>query len=538
MSRRIPPLLRRFASFAVMAIAPIAAATGQTATVRNRAMFVNDEFERYTRVLQVSGDVAPYPWSVRVFGPSELDRLLPKTSEHPWAGMALPTSHVARRVTFAVLPARMQTIVNSEFPYGYNDGPVWAGRGVTTVLEGGLTARAGPLSLDLAPLFFRAENTRFPTIPSGGAGDLQYADFIHDGGIDQPQRFGDRVYARLDPGNSTVRLDAGPAALGFSTANEHWGPARDHPLILGNNAPGFPHAFLGTSHPVNLWFAKLQTRVIWGKLYESRFFPPRATIEPDRFATGLAFVLIPRGVPGLEIGGSRFFHLLWRDGVINRQNLALPFGRIARNPVTYVESDNQIASVFARWVFPETGFEIYGEYAEEDYPLNLRHALLEPDQDAGYMVGFQRVYTRTGTRAVIRGEVLNTRVNNLQLSRDQTRFYVHGPVPQGHTSIGQVLGSIGAFGGGAATLGYDRYTAAGRSSISWSRIMRAENRSIDNHVPIPKLADVMHALTVDGVRFRGRLGINYELTAVYELNRNFERDAFNVRAVSGIQYVW
>jgi hypothetical protein len=68
--------------------------------------------------------------------------------------------------------------------------------------------------------------------------------------------------------------------------------------------------------------------------------------------------------------------------------------------------------------------------------------------------------------------------------------------------------------------------------------MRAENRDLVTHVPIPQQADVMHALTFDGVRFRGRVGISYELTTVYELNRNFASDAFDIRAASGIQYAW
>ena len=40
------------------------------------------------------------------------------------------------------------------------------------------------------------------------------------------------------------------ASAGLSNARETWGPAVTHPLILGPNAPGFAHAFVGTGHPV------------------------------------------------------------------------------------------------------------------------------------------------------------------------------------------------------------------------------------------------------------------------------------------------
>ncbi len=337
----------------------------------------------------------------------------------------------------------------------------------------------------------------------------------------------------------------GPAALGFSTANEHFGPARDNPIILGNNAPGFPHYFAGSSHPVDLWIAKVQGRILWGRLSESRY-TAMEDVQPWRFATGLVGVIVPRGVPGLEIGGSRFFHILWSDSVVNRVNLFRTFEgllKISRIKASHNavgdEPDNQLASFFARWVFPQAGLEIYGEFGREDHSQDLRDLELEPDQSGSYLVGFQRVLRRSkNSRTVFRGEVLNTRVSGLFISREQSRYYVHNAVQQGHTNEGQVLGSAGGFGGGATVVAVDRYSASGRQSFTWSRIMQSEYRADPSAPPDPQKADVMHALGVDGIRFRGRTAITYELTGVYELNRNFDHDVFNLRAALGIQYVW
>jgi hypothetical protein len=69
--------------------------------------------------------------------------------------------------------------------------------------------------------------------------------------------------------------------------------------------------------------------------------------------------------------------------------------------------------------------------------------------------------------------------------------------------------------------------------------MRAEYLTIDrNWIPVPQNADVFHALGLDGMLFRGRTALTYELTGVYELNRDFQRDAFNLRAATGVRYAW
>ncbi len=95
--------------------------------------------------------------------------------------------------------------------------------------------------------------------------------------IDLPQHFGDGPYTRVDPGQSSLRLDARGVAAGLSTANQHWGPAAEHPLLLGSNAPGFLHAFLGTSEPVDVWIGSLHGRVVYGRLRQSGYSrTPRA----------------------------------------------------------------------------------------------------------------------------------------------------------------------------------------------------------------------------------------------------------------------
>jgi hypothetical protein len=489
---------------------------------------VGSERERILRVLQLVGDVRPYPWSIRAFSPHERDLLTPKSGR----GEAfLPSESKTRgdgNFVAVILPSESQGAFNSTFPFGYNDGALWVGRGFTGSVSGGVAARVGPLSLQIEPLIFATQNQSAPLLVNPTALS-PFADGVHPLEIDQPQRFGSGAYSRFDWGQSAVRLDGGPVFAEFSTANQWWGPAVEEPLILGNNAPGFPHVALGTAHPVNIWIGSLHGRVMWGRLSQTRFSPDLE--NPTRFASGAVGVFVPRGVPGLEIGAARFFHSSWPDSGIRHARFGLPFEGILKKQLTDpnnplgLDVDNQLASVFARWAFAPVGFEVYGEFAREDHNQDLRDFWLEPDHIAGYSLGAQRVW-RLGdsTLAAGRFEILNTRISHLEQGRSQGPFYVHSAfLTQGHTQLGQVLGAPGALGGGAGILAFDWYKPAERWSLGWTRLIRATEIA----GPVRR-RDVLHALEFEGRREFGRLTYSGTAGAVWDLNRNFAGDQFSL----------
>jgi hypothetical protein len=107
---------------------------------------VGSEKERVLRVLQIVGDVPLYPWSIRQLSPSEQDRLAPKSAAAAALLPREPRVHSYGKLRMQVLPIEAQAIYNSAFPYGFNDGPIWAGKGVTGALSpriNGLSS-AGP----------------------------------------------------------------------------------------------------------------------------------------------------------------------------------------------------------------------------------------------------------------------------------------------------------------------------------------------------------------------------------------------------------
>ena len=319
-------------------------------------------------------------------------------------------------------------------------------------------------------------------------------------------------------------------AAGVSAANDYWGPASDFPIILGNNAAGFPHIFVGTSVPLNLWIVRVQARTLFGRLTQTVYAPLKGDTA-IRVATGAVVVVTPRWPAGLEFGMTRFIHRVWAWHTSVVAGLYSPFQFSSRND----PFENGLASVFFRWVVPRARVEVYGEYGTDDSRYNFREIIVEPDHIAGYTVGLRHVTIRPGGKfRVIRAEVQNLQRGTLVQSRSQGPFYIHSPLTQGHTYRGQILGSEWGEGGAAAKVAVDWYDAGGRWTVAWSRLLRGDTGDTVATVPQnPRGLDVMHTLGVERLFFHGRYDVLVGATAVYELNRDFLRDAFNLNLIAG-----
>jgi hypothetical protein len=483
------------------------------------------EGERYLRTLQVAGLARQTQWSVRPLTGHRV-RQLAQVASHPWAAELFEPSTGTAWVR--LLQPELGGIFNSGFPYGSNDGALWAGRGPTVSASAGVEGALGPIEFVLAPEVFRAENWSFELAPTGQAGPGEFADPIYPNSIDLPQRFGDGPYQRIDAGQSRVQLRLLGLVGGVTTANEVWGPAIYSPFLLGTNAAGFPHAFVGTDGAASLGPVKLSVRVIAGRLDQSAFAP--ASPSDRRLFTGVVAVLGVNQVPGLEVGGARVFHDAWPDTGLSVRDV---LSQLGKNPfkarlTTQIggdgsEPDNQIASFFFRWNVPRAALEIYGEVGREDNAFDMRDFLVEPDRDMSYSLGAQRVWKREdGSLVAVRGEVLNSAASHLARTRVPGPPYVHTPIAQGHTQRGQVLGAAGAYGGGAGIVAVEWLTSAGRRTITWRRMHQEPTVQ-----PMP--ANVVHAVTFDWLLFRRRVDLAPEATVAYELNRIPIGDAVNFR---------
>ncbi len=534
-------------SMALLSTRPAAAQTGG-----GRAeVFAGSEFESYLRYLQTLGKSKSTTWSIRGFSPKEVDALAPTDSIHPWAhrydfspqkGPGLHWNYVYPTVGF---------LFNTAYPFGGNDGVVWAGKGLTSFAQAGVAMRWGVLSAKLAPVAFRAENTEFPLMANGRIGPLVFADGQYPLRVDKPQRFGDLPFSKLDLGESNIRIDAGPFATGLSTESQWWGPTLEYPYVLGNNAGGFPHFYLGTSHPLNVGIGDIHTRVVYGSLAQSPYSPVtgsdyfKSYDEPGktRFMAGLVGLIQIKRITGLELGGGRFFHAASSQSMFTGANLKLPLQAFLKTRIK-AEGDtvngddrslqqNQLASVFFRWAPPETGTEFYGEYGREDFSADLRDLFQEPDHSATLNVGFRKAWLRGRSINAFHAEVFSYEAPAGTRTRGEGLIYLHVPLAQGHTYRGQILGApVGVGSGSAQTFGFERLTGGGRLNVFVSRVTQRERSLLENDylsgAPFTKGVDVMNSLGAEMSRFVGPFDVSGKVVFTDNLNRYFTSDASNL----------
>ncbi|HEU4882877.1 MAG TPA: capsule assembly Wzi family protein [Longimicrobium sp.] len=503
-----------------------------TPDVRNEAVVVGSDAERYLRVLQVAGEVPLYPWTLRGFSPAEVDRLLPDPSAvHPWRDRLPPADSAPPAVRVRGVRPQADLVFNSAFPQGTNDGAVWAGRGLTASASAGVEVRVGrALSLRIEPLVFWSQNREFPLLVDDRPDSLRFIDPYYPGQIDLPQRFGDESFVRVDPGQSTLRLDVVGVAAGISTANQQWGTAVDQTLLLGPNAAGFPHAFLGTARPVNVGLGRVHGRVVWGSLGQSDYSDVHGH-GSRRLMTGFVAVFLPARMTGLELGLGRFFHEPWPEGGVEAQDLLRPVETFFRESLEgRNEPENQLAAAFFRWTLPGERFEFYGEYLREDHNYDLEDLIMEPDRSSGYVLGGRKVWRRGGSLRTLRAEWVNTARSHLNQGSGQALPYHHFATRQGHTVGGQLLGSPAAYGGGGSVVALESFTPRGRWSVDWTRMRIYRPRLTDGPG-----SDVLHSLGAEVVWFRGRMDLVGGMRGSLELNRHFTDDVFNLNASLGVR---
>jgi len=301
---------------------------------------------------------------------------------------------------------------------------------------------------------------------------------------------------------------------------------------------------------------------MWGRLAQSEFssvtgpatYVSRAESGRRRFTTGFVIVAEPRGMTGLEIGGARFFHSIWPRSGIPRSYVTKAFQGFLKKNLPFEGfsdprlpdgsggqgiSDNQLASVFGRWVLPRSGFELFAEYGRDDHSVDRRDLLQEPDHARFYSLGVRKVVS-SNPRALtaVRAEIINFQLPQLSRYRGQGEIYFHGLIRQGHTYRGQLLGAdVGVGAAAGSTLAIERFTPSGRWSASWKRDLKGE---IGNYtllgVQTARSINVTHALGFEMTKFVRGFDVTGGMTFVREFNRYFLADAANVNATAGVRY--
>ncbi|MDZ7771570.1 MAG: capsule assembly Wzi family protein [Balneolaceae bacterium] len=381
-------------------------------------------------------------------------------------------------------PIYRQT-ANSALPQGENNGAAWYGRGLTLELQGGAWITSDWLTITLRPHLAWQGNSDFRVprfIPNDEDGRPIYRAQIPD--IDMPFRFGPEPFATLDWGETSLRLHYRQMEIGYGKESLWWGPAVRYPLIMSNNAASLPQLFLGTRSPLALplGLGDVEFRLMGAWPRDSDYHQRSAT-GGDRFLNGVHAAWSPSFAPGLSVGFSRLYYRHIPESGLRFSDYfeaVLPFQIENRERILGGEDvradnveSNQLASLFLRWIFRESGAEFYAEYMREDTNWDLRDFLMEPHNNRAYTVGMRKVLP--SGRSGIDFFSLTAEINSLVPGRvDEVRpqqfYYTHTPIRQGHTHRGEVLGAAIGPGSGSQYLGVDAYTPAGMAGFFLQRV--------------------------------------------------------------------
>lgn len=442
-----------------------------------------------------------------------------------------PLSGGQARPRWALVAPELGVAWNSEIPFSLNDGALWAGRGVSAWLMAGIRFEYGSISATLAPEAVYARNDDFAMLSRDSEQERLFPPWrTGTARIDLPLRFGSDQIAAIHPGQSSLAVTAGPVAGGASTEDQWWGPGIRNALVMSNNAPGIPHLFLRTSSPARTLFGRLEARWMIGRLHESPYFD---TLQANdtRSLSALVATLRPAWEPDLTVGIARAVYAPSRGigGVLSHSADVLTRWTVPDEPSDSGRPERaQVMSLFGRWVLPEAGAEIYGEWARYRLPASFRGFLENPNDSQGYTLGLQ--WTRSvGPDGALR---LQTELSNVEQSPATFRaeqggtFYVSRSVPHGYTHRGQVIGAAIGPGASSQWIAADYLASRWRLGVFGGRI-RWDNDAYFAHTsPWPFLGhDVSVFGGIRGSYSSAHLHLDAELTSGQRMNFLFQNRA-------------
>jgi hypothetical protein len=128
---------------------------------------------------------------------------------------------------------------------------------------------------------------------------------------------------------------------------------------------------------------------------------------------------------------------------------------------------DQRMSITLNYLFEQVGFEIYLEWARNDYSPNIEYLIRYPFHTQAYTVGASKAFSFSSPQ--FKGELF-FEITNLESSRDYesigaTTFYAHHLITQGHTNRGQWIGAGMGTGGNSQYLGFTLYHPLGYSGL-------------------------------------------------------------------------
>ena len=347
---------------------------------------------------------------------------------------------------------------NTAAPYGQNDGALWQGKGYNTSLTAGVRLEAYGLELTVKPQLCWQENREFEYMPGVYGSEYSY---FWKGNIDLVQRYGDSSFWTFDWGDTEIRYTWHTLTVGFGSQSPWLGPAWLNPMLGSNNAGTYPKFDIGLRKQrivipgLNWNLGEIEGRIWGGYLSESDYFDTDND-NNHNMINGFAVAYSPSFIPGMTLSVNKICLCKWEDRSIKYFN---PF-------YDSNEVEDQKASFGIDWIFPQVGFEVYGELGIDDY--NSR-GISNPFHTAIYTVGAKKTFSIIKKYGIF-AELL-FEWNNFEMSQDfqlqwkYMGYYSHSLISQGYTQNGQIIGAGSGYFGNSQYLGVKLYYKKGFINI-------------------------------------------------------------------------
>ena len=356
-----------------------------------------------------------------------------------------------------LMPVQLQQQYVTDIPFKTLDGPMLASSGYQVMASAGVFAKLGPLTLQLQPQWVNAHNKTFSN-------------------NDQTTN-----YNKLFWGNSSIRLNAGPASVGISSENISWGPSVFNPLLMSSHAPGFMHLTFNSRRPLKTPIGGFEWQMISAYLdpmdraYQGLAEVGSATEPGRRYLNSAILTYQPKWISGLSFGMSRVVQENEAELDYNKKWFLLlnNIDRASDADYNTEQSRDQYAGFFMRYLMQPANAEFYIEWGRNDAFYNLRDAIQRIDHTRAYTLGLRKLFN-----------VNVQKTKYWQLISEYTRmqqppswpllsggsWYVHSRAIQGYTHLGEILGAPIGQGANAQTFRLSKFNGLQQYGIQLERV--------------------------------------------------------------------
>lgn len=347
----------------------------------------------------------------------------------------------SRGNSITLLPINLSQKLNTDHPYGWNDGAMSYSKGYQMQVSAGIFASFGNLKVQLRPEFVKTASGQYETNQSWG--------LVTNG------------LSKILPGQSSIRYDLNKISLSASTQNLWWGPGISNSMLMSNNAPGFFHYSIASNRPLKTFLGNFQFQIISATLkqdssqgYENRNLKKLNLQNRNRTYNALTFTFQPVIMKNITFGLTRAFQNLAENNISGFVPKYLPvLGSFFGSAYNDTINRDQILSFNTRWVFPKNHAEVYFEFGYNDAKDNFRDLMLDMSHSSGYVFGFKKLaYLNNIDYLDFGAEVIRMAQTPSYLMRNAGNFYEHGRITEGYTHKNQILGAGSGFGNNMQTV--------------------------------------------------------------------------------------